>query len=99
MTFKRNPKFPFDEMKWSRKDVPLDVNTCTHHFLFGAEEGVTLEGFVVLALDNVGKHLVVHFVRRAIRYSEEENNTHTVGHALRKSHGRLSGSVAELYPR
>lgn len=60
---------------------------------------MTLQGFVVLALDNVGKHLVVHLVRRAIRYSEEENKPHAVGHALHKVTGRLSGSVAELYPR
>lgn len=42
------------------------TNSFTHHFSLGAEEGMALESLIVLALDNVGKHFVVHFVRSAI---------------------------------
>lgn len=38
-------------------------------FFLRAEEGVTLQSLIVLALDNVSKHFVVHLVCSAIRYS------------------------------
>lgn len=47
----------------------------THHFSFGAEESVTLQGLVVLALGNVCKHFVMHLVRCAVRYSEANRHT------------------------
>lgn len=37
-----------------------------YHFSLSAEEGMTLEGLIVLALDDVGKHFVMHLVRCAI---------------------------------
>lgn len=52
----------------------------TYHFPLGAEESVTLQGLVVLALDDVGEHFVVHLVRCAIGYSErKEWNTDARG--------------------
>lgn len=44
----------------------------TYHFFLRAEEGVALQSFVVLALDNVRKHFVVHLVCSAIGYSTDK---------------------------
>lgn len=38
----------------------------THHFLFGAEEGMALERLVALALSDVGKHFIVHLISSAV---------------------------------
>lgn len=41
-------------------------NSNRYHFFLRAEEGMTLQSLIVLALDDVGKHFVVHLVRCAI---------------------------------
>lgn len=51
------------------RNVALKNTLLTHRFPFRAEEGVTLQSLVVLALHDVRKHFVVHLVRSAIRYS------------------------------
>lgn len=48
------------------RDAETNTNLFTYHFSLGAEVGMTLQGLVVLALDDVGKHFVVHLVCRAI---------------------------------
>lgn len=55
------------------------ILTC--RFFLRAEEGVTLQSLVVLALDNIGKHFVVHLVCSAIGYSinkGKKTQTHTL---------------------
>lgn len=50
-------------------NVCIIVKILTYHFFLWAEEGVTLQRLVVLALDNVSKHFVVHLVCSAVGYS------------------------------
>jgi len=61
----------------------LCTDSFPYHFPLGAEEGVTLQSLVVLALDDVGEHFVVHLVRRAIGYSEKHKNHNTDVHTLK----------------
>lgn len=49
----------------------------THHFLFGAEEGMALECLVSLALSDVRKHLIMHFISRAVRDPVEKSIKYT----------------------
>lgn len=44
----------------------------TYHFFLRTEKGVALQSLVVLALDDVRKHFVVHLVRSAIGYSTDQ---------------------------
>lgn len=53
------------------------LKTLTYHFFLRAEEGVTLQSLVVLALDNVSKHFVVHLVCSAIGYSINKGKKNT----------------------
>jgi hypothetical protein len=46
--------------------VPSGPGSHTDHFPLGAEEGVALEALVLLALGDVGEHLVVHLVCSAV---------------------------------
>lgn len=45
----------------------------THHFLFGAKEGMALESLIALALSDVGKHLIVHLISSAVRDPAERS--------------------------
>lgn len=59
----------------------------TDHFPLGAEEGVTLEILIVLALGDVGKHFAVHLVRCAVGDPERR-----VGNVTKALHGGLTTS-------
>lgn len=70
--------FVFFKHKMER-NVALKNTLLTHRFPFRAEEGVTLQSLVVLALHDVRKHFVVHLVRSAIRYSSGKKNPVSLG--------------------
>lgn len=68
-------------MTWLQMTVKLcscRKKIFTYHFFLRAEEGVALQSLVVLALDDVRKHFVVHLVCSAIGYSSNKGeNTQT----------------------
>ena len=74
------------------------VSVQTHHFPLGAEVGVALQCSIEGVLGNVGKHLVVQLVRRAVGYPAGHKDKGERSEGIIKSEVTVTSGSSGKYP-